>query len=478
MVEVGHKEQILSKTKERMTQKGLHPLCIQTFLYYQAQLFEGASGYITEAEIDPLDEVVSYDELESYRERGIALMKHVALVKLNGGLGTSMGLDKAKSLLPARGSESFLDRVIRQLIDVRREYGVGLPLICMNSFRTDADTRAVIESHPEFVAGQGDIPYSFLQNMVPKLLVESLEPAYCEEDPEAAWCPPGHGDIYSAMVQTGILDALLEQDYTYAYFSNIDNLGAVFDPAFPAYMQETDCAFVMEVARRTAADKKGGHLARSADGRLLLREKAQIAPGEEEAFQNIDRYRYFNTNSLWIHVPSLKQLLDDTDGIPGLPLIRNKKTLNPRDPESPEVYQLETAMGTAISCFEHAGVVVVPRTRFAPVKTTNDLLDLWSDNFIDTDSGALLPNPDKVDQKIVITLDDRYYKKIDDFQKRFPHGAPSLKACHSLQVDGDVTFGKNVRLEGAVHIRNTSDSAVQIPDDSELSGTIDLTQGS
>ena len=127
----------------------------------------------------------------------------------------------------------------------------------------------------------------------------------------------------------------------------------------------------MEVADRTAADRKGGHLAqRLSDGRLVLRESAQCPDADMDAFQDIERHRYFNTNNLWIHLPSLRECLAEHDGVMGLPMIRNSKTLDPRDASSPKVYQLETAMGAAIAAFESAGALRVPRS---PVRAGQDV---------------------------------------------------------------------------------------------------------
>jgi len=72
------------------------------------------------------------------------------------------------------------------------------------------------------------------------------------------------------------------------------------------------------VTRRTAADRKGGHLARrTADGRLLLREVAQCPDADLESFQDISRHKYFNTNSLWLRLDALKaQLAADAGVLP------------------------------------------------------------------------------------------------------------------------------------------------------------------
>ncbi len=171
--------------------------------------------------------------------------------------------------------------------------------------------------------------------------------------------------------------------YRYAFTSNVDNLGATIEPAILGYFVAQGLPFMMEVADRTEADQKGGHLARrAATGRLLLRETAQCPPSDTEAFQDITRHRYFNTNNLWINLDALADLLARSEDGVALPLIRNSKTVDPRDPDSPPVYQLETAMGAAIELFDGAGAIRVPRSRFAPVKTTDDLLGVRSDAYL------------------------------------------------------------------------------------------------
>merc|ERR1719155_323449 len=130
---------------------------------------------------------------------------------------------------------------------------------------------------------------------------------------------------------------------------------------------------MMEVASRTDADKKGGHLAKdNATGGLLLRESAQCPEEDGAAFQDTSKYKYFNTNNLWVDLEKLKALFDANGGAIPLPVMLNDKTVAPRDKASTKVIQLETAMGAAISCFDGAIALRIPRSRFAPVKTTND----------------------------------------------------------------------------------------------------------
>ena len=222
----------------------------------------------------------------------------------------------------------------------------------------------------------------------------------------------------------------------------------------------------MEVADRTKADSKGGHLARLKNGRLTLREIAQCPDDEMEEFQDINVFKYFNTNTIWVNLLALQELLEAHRNVIHLPMIRNPKTVDPKDESTPRVYQLETAMGSAISIFEGAAAVRVPRTRFAPVKKCQDLLVLWSDCYMLTDDYHIIQNPNRRLATLEVKLDSRYYKKIDQLKARFPQGAPSLVDCVSLEVYGDVVFGKGVVVTDKVVIANRTDSQVTIRDGS------------
>jgi UTP--glucose-1-phosphate uridylyltransferase len=226
----------------------------------------------------------------------------------------------------------------------------------------------------------------------------------------------------------------------------------------------------MEVAPRTAADRKGGHLARRPDGQLVLRELAQCPEEDEAAFQDITRHRFFNTNSLWLDLRALDRLLRERDGVLGLPMIRNTKTVDPRDPDSTPVYQLETAMGSAIGVFAGAGAICVPPSRFAPIKKTNDLLDVRSDSYVLTDAWEVLPNPARNLGRAVIDLDPAFYRFVDDLDARFPAGPPSLLRCARLEVRGDIRFGAGVVLEGEVVMRNQTGAQVTVPDGAVIAG--------
>jgi UTP--glucose-1-phosphate uridylyltransferase len=261
-----------------------------------------------------------------------------------------------------------------------------------------------------------------------------------------------------------MLDRLLEAGYRWAFMSNSDNLGAVLEPRILAWIAREEIPFVMEITDRTEADRKGGHIAaRPGGGGYLLRETAQTPKEDLQALQDIGRHRYVNTNNLWIDLEALRRTLDERDGVLGLPLIVNEKTVDPGDKSTPAVYQLETAMGAAVGAFEGARPVRVPRTRFSPVKTTEDLLALRSDAYVLTADARVELAPERAGTPPVVDLDDEYYKLLRDFEVRFAEGAPSLVEADRLSVEGDVEFGRDVVVRGKVRVqgpRRVEDGAV------------------
>ena len=459
----------------KMEKNGLAPMVIDAFRHYYGLLVQGETGMITRGDINPVreGEVADVEKLTGLTEAGRRALEKLVVIKLNGGLGTSMGLSRTKSLLEVRNGLSFLDIISRQILSYRRKHGVRLPVVFMNSFNTESDTLEAIAPY-EDLPTEG-IPLSFLQHKFPKVFQDGLVPARWPPDANLEWSPPGHGDIYTALVTSGMLPRLLDAGIRYAFISNSDNLGAVMEETILGYFAENDFPFMMEVADRTEADSKGGHLARLKNGRLTLREIAQCPENEVEEFQDIRVYRYFNTNTIWVNLLALKALLDARHNVIHLPMIRNPKTVDPKDDSSPPVYQLETAMGSAISIFDGATAIRVPRTRFAPVKKCQDLLALWSDCYVLTEDYDMIQNSKRSLDTLVIRLDSKYYKKIDQLKARFPHGAPSLLDCLSFEVQGDVVFGKGVVVRGKVVIANRSDSQIAIADGTVIEKDLVLT---
>lgn len=448
----------------KMSDERIPLLIIDTFKFYYGKLLSGERGFISRDDIAPVgkDEIADLETLGRFTEEGVRALKEAVIIKLNGGLGTSMGLSKAKSLIKVKDEYNFLDIIARQVLSLRKEHETDIPLVLMNSFSTDEDSTKFLERYPEL---SSDIPLSFLQHKFPKVLKQDLSPAVWPMDPDLEWNPPGHGDIYCALITSGMLNKLIMRGYRYAFISNSDNLGGTMNVAALGYLVSKDFPFMMEVAEKTKADIKGGHIARLRQtGGLVLREIAQCPEEEIEEFQDIEVYKYFNTNNIWVNLVFLKDQLKEPGNIFKLPVIVNPKRISPRDDSSPEVYQIETAMGSAISIFERAAAVKVPKTRFAPVKRCQDLVALMSDCYVMTEDSRVIQNPQRRLGDIKIDLDDRYYRKIDQLQERFPHGVPSLVDCKSLKVEGNVYFGRGIMIKGDVTITNPLSKRVSIPE--------------
>lgn len=439
-------EQGLRAAQDKMRQAGVNEAAVKVFTHYYHQVEAGTTGLIPEETISPLVEVPRLEDIDISEEAERSALAKTVIIRLNGGLGTSMGMDRAKSLLPVRDGDSFLDIIVRQVLAARERYGARLPLIFMDSFRTQDDTLAALAKYPQLAVD--DLPLDFLQNQEPKLRADDLSPVSYPDDPSLEWCPPGHGDIYTALYGSGLLDKLIDAGFQYASTANADNLGAVPSAKVAGWFASSGAPYAAELCKRTPADVKGGHLAvRNSDGRIILRDTAQTPSDQMHYFTDQYRHPYFHTNNLWFDLVALREVLRQRDGVLGLPLIRNSKTVNPADSTTTPVVQIECAMGAAIEAFEGASAIEVPRSRFLPVKTTNDLMVLRSDAYEIDVAGQLNAT---VDQVCVVELDPKYYKTIHQFEQRVSQGAPSLCQAQRLVVHGDWTFGADVVVKGEV----------------------------
>jgi len=448
----------LSEFKAKMECEGLEPVVIDTFSHYYRKILRGETGILREKDIQPVGQkdLESVSELTRFADAGKKALGQAVTIILNGGLGTSMGLTGTKSLLTIKNNKTFLEIILKQA----EHQGAGLCF--MNSYNTHQETISAVSNFNPTRS-----PHYFIQNRYPKVRRDDMKPASWSENPNLEWNPPGHGDVYISLYTSGLLQKLLDQGVEYAFISNSDNLGGTIDETILGYFSANRFPFMMEVARRTPADVKGGHLARYKDGQFVLREIAQCHKEDIEMFQNIHHHRFFNTNNIWLNLNYLKDLISKERRIL-LPMILNPKPLDPRDGTSPPVYQIETAMGSAISLFKGATAVQSPKNRLIPVKTCNDLLAVRSDCFILTENHDLVVNPERPFDVLKVALDPAYYGKIDLFDQRFPDGVPSLKDCESLTIEGDIRFQGNVRITGNVHITNKGSNQAVIKDGTEI----------
>jgi UTP--glucose-1-phosphate uridylyltransferase len=446
-----------------MQAAGIDERAIRAFERMFTSYRRGQTGKVPWAEVEPPGpgDLLRLEELErpELEEQGLRELGRLVVIRVNGGLGTTMKLERAKSLIRVRGEQSFLDLAVRQVLWLRERHRVQVPWLAMNSFRTRDDTLAALSGYPLKI---GDLPLDFMQNRVPRIDRQTQLPLELPNE-AACWAPPGHGDIYLALWTSGLLERLIAAGYRWAFVANVDNLGATFHPGILGYLSSQGLDWASEVTDKSPADIKGGTLIRR-HGRLMLLETAQVEPGHEKDFEDTRVFSTFHVNNLWWRLEAVLEKLQRGDL--DLPLI-----VNPKKVQGREVVQLETAMGAAVGCFERARALHVPRSRFAPVKATVDLLAVRSDAYIVDESFAIRPNParDPAWGPPLIRLDEAFYKGIDDFEARFPHPL-SLLACRSLAVEGDFRFGRDVRIEGEVVLKNRSGQPCAVPDGTRYAG--------
>jgi UTP--glucose-1-phosphate uridylyltransferase len=460
----------LREAAELMKRDGLPSPVITNFERLFECVVRGETGVIQEEEIEPVQMIDTLEGLltlgDAARE-GRKLLDKLVVIRLNGGLGTTMGLERAKSLLKVKDGYSFNDVIALQLRSLGNATRVSIPLIHMTSFSTDDDVQRMMRDYADL--SPSGLPATFQQHRHPKIYLDTLTPAQ-EANEDFNWNPPGHGDIYASLIATGLAEKLLAMGKRYLFVANADNLGATVEPAILGYLAQTGAPFLMETAERTKADAKGGHLARRrSTGRLLLRESSQ-APTTENGdiipqFQDVTLYRHFNTNNIWLDLEAVLEIARTHEGTVPLPLISNKKTVNPRDKSSRKVVQIETAMGAAIEVFEGSRALQVPRSRFAPVKSNNDLLVVRSDAYVLNSNYTMTVNPHrKVAGLPLVSLDVAHYGLIKEFERRMKV-VPSLVHAESLTVQGDVTFGHPLAIVGKVVIKASDATPKEIPAD-------------
>ncbi|GMM38758.1 UTP glucose-1-phosphate uridylyltransferase [Saccharomycopsis crataegensis] len=409
------------------------------------------------------EEVIRYNSLSESSPDNSKLLSKLAVLKLNGGLGTSMGCIGPKSVIEVRDGNTFLDLAVRQIEHLNRNYDSDVPLLLMNSFNTDSDTQHIVKKY----SGHRIQIKTFNQSKFPRVFKDSLLPVPKNvDDPLSAWYPPGHGDLFESLTSSGKLDELLAEGKEILFVSNGDNLGATVDMKILNHMIETGAEYIMELADKTRADVKGGTLI-NYDGQVRLLEVAQVPKEHVEEFKSIKKFKNFNTNNLWINLKAIKRLVEQNKI--EVEIIPNAKTINYDGQSDVPVLQLETAVGAAIRFFDNAHGVVVPRSRFLPVKTCSDLLLVKSDLFY-LEHGALVLDPNRYDGNPLIKL-GKSFKKVSEFNSRIPHMPKILELDH-LTITGNVYLGKGVTLKGTVIIVCNDGDRIDIPNGSILENVV------
>jgi len=376
-------------------------------------------------------------------------LNKLVVVKLNGGLGTSMGCVGPKSIIEVRDGLTFLDMTVMQIQAINHEYGVKVPLVLMNSFNTHQDTLKIVEKYKDDVEIK-----TFNQSKFPRIERNTRMPLAKDFSDKSEWYPPGHGNIYESLHNSGLLDELVEAGKEYIFISNVDNLGATVSTSILNHFASMECDYIMEVTDKTMADVKGGTLVRMGDHVELL-EIAQVAPQHVVDFKSIKKFKVFNTNNIWVKASAVKEAVEND--VLELDIIVNNKKHNGRS-----IIQLETAVGSAMRFFKGAHGINVPRSRFLPVKKCTDLLLVKSGIYINR-GGSLVRSSERVQENNpLIKFSTDHFKTVADFDQRFEN-MPNIVDLEHLTVAGDVYFGANVTLQGTVIIVASNKDRIDIP---------------
>lgn len=442
------------------------------FINLVGRYLSGEAQHIDWSKIQtPTDEVVvPYDQLAPLSEDPAEtkkLLDKLVVLKLNGGLGTTMGCTGPKSVIEVRNGLTFLDLIVKQIEALNAKFGCSVPLLLMNSFNTHDDTLKIVE---KYANSKIDI-HTFNQSQYPRLVTEDFVPLPCKGNSgKDGWYPPGHGDVFPSLMNSGKLDALLAKGKEYVFVANSDNLGAVVDLKILNHLILNKNEYCMEVTPKTLADVKGGTLI-SYEGKVQLLEIAQVPDEHVNEFKSIEKFKIFNTNNLWVNLSAIKRLVEAD-------ALKMEIIPNPKEVDGIKVLQLETAAGAAIKFFDRAIGANVPRSRFLPVKATSDLLLVQSDLYTLTDEGYVIRNPARSNPSNPSIELGPEFKKVANFLGRFK-SIPSIIDLDSLKVTGDVWFGSGVTLKGKVTIAAKSEVKLEIPDgaviaDKDINGPEDI----
>ena len=398
------------------------------------------------------NEQVPYETLKD-PENPKALLDQLIVVKLNGGLGTTMGCTGPKSLIECTKGKTFFDLVVDQVKELNAKYGTDVPLVLMHSFNTDDD----MKPHVEKVSGLRVI--TFMQNKFPRIYTDTLEPVPTGPDsPLNNWSPPGHADVYHCLRDSGLLDKFLAEGRKFMMISNIDNMGSTVDLKVLNKAVTENRSYMAETVLKTLDDWKGG-MPIMYRGHMKLLETAIVPKEHFNDYTDMNFLNYFHANNLWVNLVTLKKALDENTL--KIDTMRNYKQFNGR-----EIVQLESACGSAIQSFKDSCAVRVPRRRFMPVKSCNELLLVRADVYI-LDGATFIRNPKRTIADLPSIQLSKIYQHVKEFEERFPE-APSMVDLVKLHVDGDVWFGKNITVAGNVEIVIPEGQKLVIPDGTVL----------
>eukprot|EP00903_Cladosiphon_okamuranus_P017554 g16168.t1 len=388
------------------------------------------------------------------------LLDKMVILKLNGGLGTSMGCTWPKSAIEVRNDLSFLDLTVRQVEYLNSMYGVDVPLVLLDSFKTHETTAKIIRKYRM----HNLTIHTFMQSCHPRIIKDTLQPMPSGpfgESPPSEWYPPGHGDVYYSLYASGLLENLINQGKEYIFISNVDNLGATVDLDMLYHIFDQEAEFAVEAIERTRADLSGG-LVVGYGGKPKVVELSTVPTERRDQF--VKKFNLFNTNNIWANLRALQRLVAKEE-------MELEVNVRERQVNGMKTIQLETCGASAIQCFDKVMAIVVNRARYLPVKSTSDLM-LVQSNLYGVRHGSLVMSADRPDGSTPLIKLGREFTSVEDYLRRIPHGVPTITQLDHLTVAGDVMFGENVTLKGTVIIVANEGSVIMIPDGTVLRDSV------
>lgn len=375
----------------------------------------------------------------------------VVILKLNGGLGIGMGLKGPKSAIEVYPGITFLDLTVMHVEHMNTKYFCDIPLVLMNSFNTDEETKKIIH---KYAHSKVKIT-TFQQSKYPRFYKDTLNPIPrpgAPFDPKE-WYPPGSGDVFSSLKASGMLDKFIKEGKEYIFISNVENLGAVLDMKILAHVFSTKPEFALEVTDRISTDVTGGFLGK-VDGKVHLMELSQV-PHEKISHFTPRNYRYWNTNNLWVNLAAVQKVINDKTL--ELDFVVTNVTTDSR-----HQILLETPAGMAIQNFASSRAIHVPRIRYRPVKSTSQLM-LAQSNIFQFHKGEMIMNPKREPATVPLIKLGEEFSKASGYAQRLK-SIPDLVELEHLTVSGDVHFGADITLKGTVIIVANHGERVDIPD--------------
>jgi len=439
-----------------LTKIGMTEEVARDFLRLRSKFLEKPLVEWDSVEPPPAEFLKDYSTLKEPDKTIIKeLLDKLVVVQLNGGLGYFIGCKGPKcgiQILKKSGGITILDCKVMQIIKLNKEYGCNIPLVLMNSPRTDSETEVLIQKYNKL---EIDI-HTFVQNVHPFMYKDTLSPLPKSQSSLEGWYPPGSGEVFSAMYRQGLLEKFKNEGKELLFISNMENLGSSVDLKLLHYIAnpKVNLDFLLETTNRISTDQAGGFAIKYKDRHVHILEISQI-PSQVMSKFSLSNFKYWNTNNIWtrigVVIDMMKQQQIDLDFIVKYKVINGKN-----------IAQLETPVAMSIQSFPKAASILVPRSRYRPVKSTSDLLQVQSELF-ELQHGLLVASTKRsYSSDPLVKLGDEF-KSMAEYERRFKT-IPNILELDHLTVSGDVYFGANVTLKGTVIIVANSGSRIDIPD--------------